>query len=87
MSPPSSVTELQRFMGMVNQMTKFSPNIAHISKPLRDLLSTKNSWTWEATHTESFNKLKREISSPRVGFPTQNKKVVPFVVSGHFHTD
>jgi len=53
-------------MGMVNQMTKFSPNIAHISKPLRDLLSTTNSWTWESTQTESFNKLKIEISSPRV---------------------
>ena len=66
MSPPSSVTELQRFMGMVNQMTKFSPNIAHNSKALRNLLSTKNSWIWETTQTESFNKLKREISSPRV---------------------
>ena len=66
MKPPSSVTELRRFMGMVNQLSKFSPNIAHISKPLRDLLSTKNSWTWEATQSESFNKLKSEISSPRV---------------------
>ena len=33
MKPPTSITELRRFMGMVNQMTKFSPNIAHISKP------------------------------------------------------
>ena len=66
MKPPSSVTELRRFMGMVNQLSKFSPNIAHISKPLRDLLSTKNSLTWEATQSESFNKLKSEISSPRV---------------------
>ena len=45
MKPPSSITELRRFMGMVNQMTKFSPNIAHLSKPLRELLSTKNVWT------------------------------------------
>ena len=59
MSPPSSVTELRRFMGMVNQKTKFSPNIAHISKPLRDLFGTKN-WTWEAIQTEPFNKFKRE---------------------------
>ena len=66
MTPPSSVTELRRFMGMVNQMTKFSPNIAQISKPLRELLSTKNAWTWEAIQAESFTKLKEEISSPRV---------------------
>jgi len=45
-------------MGMVNQMVKFSPNIAQISKPLRALLSTKNAWTWEATQEDSFNKLK-----------------------------
>lgn len=53
-------------MGMVNQMTKFFPNIAHISKPLRKLLSTKNAWTWEAIQEDSFIKLKEEIASPRV---------------------
>ena len=43
MKPPSSITELRRFMGMVNQMSKFSPYIAQISKPLRELFSSKNS--------------------------------------------
>jgi len=33
MKPPSSITELKRFMGMANQMSKFSPNMASISKP------------------------------------------------------
>lgn len=66
MTSPSSVTELRRFMEMVNQMTKFSPNIAQISKPLRELLTTKNAWTWEAIHEDSFIKLKDEMSSPRV---------------------
>ena len=64
MTLPSSVTELRRFMGMVNQMTKFSPNIAQISKPLRE--SSKNARSWEATQENSFSKLKAEISSPRV---------------------
>lgn len=57
-------------MGMVNQMGKFSPHIAQISKLLstehRELLSTKNIWTWTATQEDSFNKLKTELSSPRV---------------------
>ena len=66
MKPPSSITELRRFMGMVNQMSKFSPNIAHISKPLRELLSTKRVWTWSSAQEESFKKLKEELSSPRV---------------------
>ena len=46
---------------MVNQMGQFSPNIAHISKPLRELLSTKNAWMWTVAQEESFNKLRKEL--------------------------
>ena len=53
-------------MGMVNQISKISPNIAQISKPLRELLSSKNSWNWIANQEDSFIKLKKEISSPTV---------------------
>ena len=41
MTPPHSVFNLWRFVGMVNQIGKFSPNIAEISKSLHELLSTK----------------------------------------------
>ena len=51
MKSPTSVTELNMFMGMVNQLTKFSHNIAYISKPLRELLGTKNGWTWTASYS------------------------------------
>ena len=54
MPQPSSVTELRRFMGMVNQMSKFSPKIAHLSKPLRELLSPKTMWVWTATQNDAF---------------------------------
>ena len=40
MSPPSNVPELRRFMGMVNQMGKFTPNLADLTQPLRELLHT-----------------------------------------------
>ena len=50
---------------MVNQMTKFSLKIVHISKPLNDLLSTKNSRSWEAAQAKFFNKLKEK--SPHLG--------------------
>ena len=48
MKLPTSVTELRSFMGTVNQITKFSPSIAQISKPLMGLVSSKNAWTWKA---------------------------------------
>jgi len=38
---PTTVTELRRFMGMANQLGKFTPRLAAISKPLRDLFSSK----------------------------------------------
>jgi len=66
MKPPSSVTELRRFMGMANQMNKFSPNIAKISKPLRELLSSKMAWTWNTVHANAYKAMQDEISSPRV---------------------
>ena len=37
-----NISELRRFLGMVNQFSKFSPEPAVKSKPLRELLSTKN---------------------------------------------
>ena len=44
MPPPKSVSELRRFMEMINQLGKFSPNIADFSTPLRKLLSNKQVW-------------------------------------------
>ena len=41
MPPPASLTELRRFMGIVNQLNKFSPRLAELSQPLRSLLSPK----------------------------------------------
>ena len=40
MEAPTNITELRRFMGIVNQLGKFSPHRAELSSPLRELLST-----------------------------------------------
>ena len=74
MKEPSNVSELRRFMGMVNQLGKFSPNIA---KPLRELLSSKN--TWGTSQTDSFNKIQAELTStPILAWynPTLETKVI-----------
>ena len=41
MKPPTTVTQMKRFFGMITQMNRFSPTIAELSQPLRELLSTK----------------------------------------------
>ena len=48
MKPPTSVSELRRFLGMVNQQSKLSPHLADQTKPLRELLSSKNHWIFPA---------------------------------------
>ena len=63
MSPPRNVSELRRFLGMINQQSKFSPSLAENTKPLRDLLSKKNHWRWTSVHQETFDHLKESLST------------------------
>ena len=46
MSVPQEKTSLQRFMGMVNYLQKFIPNLGSIDKPLRELLEKSVEWHW-----------------------------------------
>ena len=62
MQTPASVPELRRFMGMVNQMGKFSPNVANLTQPLRELLSKKHAWVWGDSQDQAFKSVKDELS-------------------------
>jgi hypothetical protein len=46
MSIPNNVGEVRRFLGTVNQMSKFAPNLGDVTKPIRDLLVKGNQWVW-----------------------------------------
>ena len=47
MPAPKNITELQRFMGMVNQLAMYIPKLADINAPLRALLRKDNVWVWD----------------------------------------
>ena len=64
--PPENITELRRFMGMAQQLSKFSPSLAQAAQPLRDLLSTKNSWLWTPNHQLAFDEIKSVLASPPI---------------------
>ena len=51
---------------MVNQMGKFSPRLAEVSQPLKELLSTKTSWTWSPSQEQAFAQVKAELLKPTV---------------------
>ena len=35
MKPPTNISDLRRFMGMINQLGKFSQNLEELTQPLR----------------------------------------------------
>ena len=63
MQEPTNLTELRRFLGMAYQLSKFVPDMADKSKPLRDLLCTKNAWILEASQQQAFDNVKNVLSS------------------------
>ena len=66
MNEPENVTELRRFLGMTTQLSKFTPHLSETTKPLRDLLSTKNSWVWSEPQQKAFQQIKQQLSSTPV---------------------
>jgi hypothetical protein len=63
---PANLKELQSFLGLVNYLARFSPAIADVAKPLRDL--TKKSgldttWIWQPEHSLAVNTLKSLFDS------------------------
>ena len=58
---PTNVTELQRFMGMVNQLAKFLPNLSKLNAPLRQLLHKEAAWLWDEPQENSFQTIKTKL--------------------------
>lgn len=63
---PTTVPQLRRFMGMVNQLGKFSPRLADLTQPLRQLLSKKSAWAWGPAQSEAFSDIKEELTKPTI---------------------
>jgi len=64
METPQSVSDCRRFLGMMNQLGKFSLWISELTQPLQELLRTKRSWLWGPDQEQSFNQVKEELSQP-----------------------
>jgi recombinational DNA repair protein (RecF pathway) len=63
MSAPKSVSEIRRFLGMLNQQGKFIPHLAEKARVLRDLLNKKNEFVWGLEQQKAFDTLKEELSN------------------------
>ena len=58
MKKPENVQEVQTFLGFINYLAKFLPNMSEKSAPLRQLLLKNVEWHWGPEQEESFETLK-----------------------------
>ena len=49
---------------MANQLGKFTPNLAQITQPLRELLSKSCNWNWGPSQSKAFDLVKEELAKP-----------------------
>ena len=55
MTAPMDKQQLQSFLGMVNYMGTFIPNLSHHTKPLWAMLKKDNMFHWEEQQTQDLN--------------------------------
>ena len=67
--PKDSQTDLKSFLGLVNQLGHFTPDLAMIVAPLRELLKKDIKYLWLPEHEQAFNKAREILSGPALVKP------------------
>lgn len=60
---PATAEEVRSFLGLVNYIAKFIPNLATISEPLRRLTKKDINFEWGPEQQAAFSNLKRKLTS------------------------
>ena len=85
MPAPTNKAELQRFLGMVNYVGKFIPNLSTCSEPLRQLLNKDVVWHLDEKHAESIQNLKKALTrAPVLAYFDPEKPVTVQVDSSSY---
>ena len=66
MSPPQNKEELKSFLGLVNNLGKFVPNLSDFTAPLHQLLKNDSEWIFNYPYIQAFDKLESEITNASV---------------------
>lgn len=62
---PQTVEELRSFLGLVNYLGKFIPDLATLTTPLRRLLKKNIPFSWGKEQQHAFSKIKDILSNPK----------------------
>ena len=66
MQRPSCKQEVQRFLGMVNYMAKFIPDVSSKTAPLRVLQDGKHEWSWGPEQETAWEELRTILTTSPV---------------------
>lgn len=58
---PHNVDDVRRFLGIVNYVGKFVPNLSEKTEPLRILLNQKVEWHWDEAQERAMTELKQSV--------------------------
>jgi len=74
MDAPRNVEELRRFLGMINYLARFLPNVTSVTEPLHNLIRRDVPWTWSEVQQKSFDEVKKLLTqAPVLAFYDVNK--------------
>ena len=73
MQPPQNTKELKSFLGFIQYLAKFMPNMASESALLRELLEKQVAWPWDQEQESNIQKLKMVSSTPVLGYYDPSK--------------
>ena len=63
LASPRNTQEVRSFLGMVNQLSKFTKHLADKTKPMRDLLKKDRAWTWGPEQVKAFEEVKTALTT------------------------
>ena len=68
MEKPANKTDLQRFLGMINYLARYVPDLSTrtLKMPLRKLVDQNVLWMWSNEQEQALNELKELVSSEPV---------------------
>lgn len=77
LSRPKHKRDLQTFMGVINYLRSFIPNMSEKTAPLRELLKKNTIFFWTELHTKVFEEIKLDILRSNILVPfNEHKQVV-----------
>ena len=61
--PPTNITELQEFLGLVTYLSPFIPGLSILTAPLWELLKKDTDFIWNCTYNTAFEQIKEAVIS------------------------